>query len=367
MRTDFSTSFTRDMGPELDEHYLAWLPFGREAIAQTIRDIAGPECVKDVLGLDGSGGDAETIRAAWVDPWYPYLERTGKMLRPYLVSFCLEAYGRDPSDYRHQVALAEFVHSSSLILDDIVDDSRFRRGGPSAHQMVGILAAGAAGSAWLNVGFEIVWRDRELLGLRVADRIIEELAWEHFVTGLGTTIDVTWPWTGGVHECDEYLQQILHRSASYTYRLPLKIGGLTAGAPESEITKLANFGQQVGLAFQIIDDVLNVQPADEHWGKETAEDIAQGKVTLQVMLALERSDDSQKKRLSDILASHTSDPLILAEAVSILEDTGAIEECRKIAGSLQAEALAIVDTLTIDEIHKCRLRELTEYILQRTR
>ena len=367
MRTDFSTSFTSDMGPELAQHYIEWLPFGRAAITETIREFAATERIKDTLGLNGNGGDAATIRAAWVDPWYPYLERTGKMMRPYLVSLCLEGYGRDRADYKHEVALAEIIHSSSLILDDIVDDSMYRRGGPSAHQMVGVLAAGAAGSAWLNVGFEIVWRDRDLLGANVANRIIEELAWEHFVTGLGATLDVTWPWVGGNYLPGEYLQQILHRSASYTYRLPFKIGGLSAGAPDSEVTALGQLGEQIGLAFQIIDDILNVESSDAHWGKEKAEDLTQGKINLQVMVALERGNEKQKARLSDILAKHTRDPEELSEAVSILKETGALDECRKIAGGLQADALSLIDSLSMNEINKRRLRELTDYILRRSR
>jgi geranylgeranyl pyrophosphate synthase len=369
MRSDFSTSFTRDMAPELAKHYLGWLPFGREAIATTIREFVKPDSLKQFLGLNGNIDDSEiaTSHGAWLDPWQPYLQRTGKMLRPYLTSFSLEAYGRDPKDYPHQVAMAEFVHSSSLILDDIVDDSRFRRGGPSAHSQVGVLAAGAAGSVWLNLGFEIVWRDRVRLGERAARRIIEELAWEHFVTGLGTTLDLTWPLTGGGHTANEYLQEIMHRSASYTYRLPLKIGALAAGADDAEVAKLATFGQQVGLAFQIIDDVLNVSSTDKHWGKEIAEDITQGKITLQVILAREHGTEKQRTRLSQILASGSRDPDVLAEAVSILEATGGLEGSRSIAAALQAEALSIVDSLQISESHRSRLREFTDYVLRRTR
>ena len=129
----------------------------------------------------------------------------------------------------------------------------------------------------------------------------------------------------------EYLQQILHRSASYTYRLPLKIGGLSSGAPDSEIANLAKVGEQIGLAFQIVDDILNVDSSDEHWGKAKAEDLSQGKITLQVILALERGSEKQKERLSQILMRHTTDPGELSEAVLILKDTGAVKVLEKYA------------------------------------
>src|SRR5262249_40882327 len=157
-------------------------------------------------------------------------------------------------------------------------------------QMHGVLVAGASASAWLNLAMEIAWHDIDRLGADTTRRLIEAIAWEHFVTGLGTTIDVTWAWEKSLdHSPAEYLRQVVHRSTSYTYRLPLKIGAITAGADDQQVAALSQYGEKLGLAFQLVDDVLNVAPADEHWGKEVAEDISQGKITLQVLLALQTS------------------------------------------------------------------------------
>lgn len=368
MRSEFSTDFVRDMDPVLGEHYTQWLPYCRESIAATIDELAHPDAFPRTLGIDNGHVDRDLLHSACVAPFRSYLRRSGKMLRPYLVCLCLEAYGRDPRTRPREVALAEIIHSSSLILDDVADDSTYRRGDLTAHQQVGMLVAGAVGSEWLNLGFEVVWRDRESLGSRITSRLIEELAWEHFVTGLGTTVDCIWPWQEKTN-ClpGEYLQQVVHRSTSYTYRLPLKIGGLTADVPESEVAKLSAFGEQVGLGFQIVDDLLNVKPADEHWGKEVAEDIVQGKLTLQVILALERAEGARRARLLEILRSGTHVQSELQEAVGVLEETGALEECRRLATELRDGALKIADDLGMDEIYRRRLKALACYVLRRTR
>ncbi|MBC7806832.1 MAG: polyprenyl synthetase family protein [Akkermansiaceae bacterium] len=368
MRNDFSTDFTRDMGTDLADHYLRWLPFIRESILSLLADYANPNVRARTWGIAEQGSDPAFLDDNLVAPFRSYLQRSGKMLRPYLVCWCLEAYGGDPSLRPCQVALAEVIHSSSLILDDIVDDSPFRRGDQTAHRMVGVLIAGAAGSGWLNTGFDIVWRDRDLLGERVTARLMEELAWEHFVTGLGTTVDLTWAWKATMdHPPEEYLQQVVHRSTSYTYRLPMKIGGLVADASESEIAKLAAFGEQIGLAFQLIDDVLNVKPTDAHWGKEVAEDIGQGKITLQILMALGRASVPDRQRLIDILRARTADPAERAVAVAILEDTGALDDCRRLAHQLYEEASRIIEDMAVDVQAQRRLQDFAAYIVKRGR
>jgi geranylgeranyl diphosphate synthase type I/geranylgeranyl diphosphate synthase type II len=266
------------------------------------------------------------------------------------------------------VGLAEIIHSASLVLDDISDDSLLRRGAPSAHQRYGTQVAGASGSSWLNIGCEIAWRDRDALGPEATHRLIQALSWEHFVTGLGTTIDVTWAWLADPHHtADEYLQQVLHRSTSYTYRLPMKIGGLAAGADGEDLEHLSGFGEQVGLAFQLVDDVLNAKPGDGHWGKEIGEDISQGKVTLQVIIALQRSTPENRRRLLAIHGSQTHEQSLLQEAASLIERTGAFEDCLRLASDQASRAREHVEALKIDAVYKDHLLSLSEYVLRRHR
>jgi geranylgeranyl pyrophosphate synthase len=357
----YDAGFVDEMGTSLAGHYLGWFPFCRDAVLSTVDSFADSDRLCRYLGLQADQLDRARLTEGWLRPFRSYLTRSGKFVRPYLVCLCMEGYGRDPRTLPSMVALAEVIHSSSLILDDIADDSLLRRGGPTAHQQVGVRVAGATGAAWMNLGFE-------LLGTPVVDQLFRAMAWEHFVTGLGTTIDVTWPWKGSTrHAPEEYLQEVIHRSTSYTYRLPMKIGGWVGGASASEVAKLASFGEQLGLAFQLMDDILNVAPRDAHWGKEVAEDVAQGKITLQVLLALERGTDAQRSRLLQVLAARTHDPHPLMAAVDILRATGALDDCRRQAEAMAAECVAIAHSLEMKPEHRERLAQFADYIVKRGR
>lgn len=368
MRSDYSSDFLKDMAPVLGEHYQRWLPYCREAVRGTVLELAEPEALEAALGISIGSEQAEALKAAWLQPLLSYLERSGKLLRPYLVCLCLEAYGKDPRQWRRQVGLAEIIHSSSLILDDVSDDSLFRRGAPSAHQMFGMRVAGATALSWLNLGTHLVWRDRQALGEETTRLLIEALAWEHFVTGAGTAVDVTWAWLRQERRPpDQYLQQVVHRSTSYTYRLPLKIGGLTAQAPAEDVRRLSDFGEELGLAFQLVDDLLNIKPEDPHWGKETAEDIVQGKRSLQVLYALERLAEGPRRRLLEILDSRTHDQAVLKEAVALLEGTGALADSLALARRFMKGCEDIVRGLTVAPVYQERLWALAEYVVQRRR
>jgi geranylgeranyl diphosphate synthase, type I len=365
MRSDFVTSHLADMAPALGDAYQRWLPTFRAAIRDTLASLTEDGQLEAMLEMQLDPAELELLRAGWQAPFQSYLERSGKMLRPFLVCLCAEAWGREPRP--RLVAAAEFIHSASLILDDISDDSRFRRGGPTAHQRVGVGIAGACASSWLNLATHLFWEERSVLGEDATMDLVREACWEHWVTGIGTTVDVTWAWK----RYDDlrpaaYLQQVVHRSTSYTYRLPLKIGGYAAGASRKDIARLVAYGERLGLAFQLVDDILNVNPDDSHWGKEVAEDIAQGKFSLQVIHALEVLPEGNRQRLLEILG-RTRDPELLAEAAALLAKSGAFEACRRQAEGLANEAIEALDALDAPPQFREQLRAFAAYVLRRAR
>lgn len=100
------------------------------------------------------------------------------------------------------------------------------------------------------------------------------------------------------HDPLEYPQSVLHRSTSYTYRMPFKIDASIANADERAFAAYSRLGEEIGLAFHVIDDQINVVPLTEEWSKTTAEDIAAGTVTLQVLLILQRADRNRRRNWS---------------------------------------------------------------------
>jgi geranylgeranyl pyrophosphate synthase len=363
----YSDDFLVGMDPVLAEDYRAWLPFCRSAVVETVERIGSRSFVERSLGASVPDATYAVLREAWYAPYRSYHERNGKLLRPYLVCLCLKAYGRDPEAYVPVVASAEIIHAASLVLDDIADDSPLRRGGPTAHRQVGTRVAGAAASAWLNSIFELL--DAHGLPDGAAETLLQETAWEHWVTGVGTTIDTTWPWLRRYDRTpNEYLQSVVHRSTSYTYRLPLKIGALAAGAGPEEVRLFAAYGEELGLSFQIIDDILNVKPDNPHWGKQVGEDLTQGKITLQVLLALDGAKPRARARLVQILEARTDVPEVLSEAVEIMEESGAFETARRMVADHVQRTKTIADEMTfLDIADRQRLRALVDYVVTRSR
>ena len=147
------------------------------------------------------------------------------------------------------------------------------------------------------------------------------------------------------HDPLEYQQSVLHRSTSYTYRMPFKIGASIANADERAFAAYSRLGEEIGLAFQVIDDQLNVAPVTEEWGKTTAEDITAGKVTLQVLLTLQRADRNRAAELVRILRANTTDQRELRNAVGIMRECGALTEARAIADQHLDACLRIISNM----------------------
>lgn len=366
---DYGDEFLADMAPVLAADYRRWYPFCRHSVLATIDRVGSQAFLETALGQPLSAQRYQALRDAWFDPYRSYHTRSGKMLRPFLVCFCVDAYGRDPATMPTIVAVAEIIHAASLILDDIADDSPLRRGGPSAHRMVGVRVAGAGASVWLNVCFALLRQADLGIDAAAAARLMEDIAWEHWVTGIGTTIDTTWPWLGRFDMLPEqYLQSVLHRSTSYTYRLPFKIGAIAAGASAGQCAQFAALGEELGLAFQIVDDILNVQPGAANWGKQLAEDLTQGKITLQVLLALRRASERDGARLTAILTSRTSDAALLHEATAIMERSGAFVAAREIARHHVERTQRIAAGMDfLDAPARAKLAAFIDYIVKRSR
>ena len=366
--TAFKDNFLDDMGPALRAAYTGHLGFCRRTVLDMVEHVGSTAFLAGMRGPLPANWPA-VLQEVWVRPYRAYMERSGKFLRPVLVCLGLEAYGRDPQANPVPVALAEMIHSASLLLDDIVDDSDLRRGGPTAHTRIGIRASGTVASAWLNCAFELLPRQPGTLGAGEVRALMQEIAWEHWVTGIGTVIDCTWPTLASLrHAPEEYLQSVVHRSTSYTYRLPLKIGAIAGGAPADQVRLFARLGEELGISFQLVDDILNLKPGDDHWGKTVAEDITEGKITLQVLLALQRSTPAAAARLVEILRAKTRERTLLAEAVGLIEASGAFERAREIAQThVQRTHQIVRDMGFLPASTRQVLAEFVDYVVERSR
>jgi geranylgeranyl diphosphate synthase type II len=213
----------------------------------------------------------------------------GKRIRPALCMEAARAVADSPDGVVSTACALELIHTYSLIHDDLpaLDDDDYRRGKLTSHKMFGEAMAILAGDALLTLAFEV------LAGLDIADsrkvRLIAELAAASGTVGgmiAGQVADLE----GEGQAPNARLLDTIHRAKTGALlRASLRMGAIHAGASDEQYAALSRFGEHVGLAFQIVDDILDVEESSEALGKTAGKDAAQGKITFPAVYGLEVS------------------------------------------------------------------------------
>jgi len=229
----------------------------------------------------------------------------GKRLRPGLILECCEAclgnkvQGRQSESRKSALAAAaamEFIHTFSLVHDDLpaMDDDDLRRGRPTNHKVFGEAMAVLAGDAMVTMAFEILAGDAHPA---VAVRLIAELAHATGPEGMigGQVLDID----GEQQSLTlEELQHVHRMKTGALLTASCRLGAMAAEATEAQLAAVTEFGRHLGLAFQIVDDVLDVTSTPEQMGKATNKDAAKGKNTYPGLIGLEESKREAHRQLS---------------------------------------------------------------------
>jgi len=212
----------------------------------------------------------------------------GKRLRPLLVLAASDACGGEPARALPAACAVEMIHTYSLIHDDLpaMDDDELRRGRPTCHIQFDEATAILAGDALIPLAFEVIATGLEPAEL--ARRAVRELARTAGATQLvgGQADDLQHQFADPNREM---LQAIHLRKTAAMMAVSLKLGGLVAGAGPSVLDRLENFGEKLGLAFQIADDLLDLRGEQAKIGKKTGKDESRGKLTYPGLLGVEQS------------------------------------------------------------------------------
>jgi len=216
----------------------------------------------------------------------------GKRLRPILAISAAEICGTPAADVLPVACALEMIHTYSLIHDDLpaMDDDDYRRGRPTSHRVFGEAAAILAGDALLTEAFRLMAR-RDLMAGTPPERIlavIGEIAHGAGFFGMiaGQVVDIASEGKPG----DEKTLAFIHsRKTERLITVSLRAGALVAGAGEAALHSLTEYGKRIGLAFQISDDILNVESSTDALGKGTGSDAARGKMTYPALFGLEVS------------------------------------------------------------------------------
>ena len=337
----------------------------REQIEEVLPRRITDEWVAQVLGATTYAVDVQTLTDALAEPVWDFLDRGGKRWRPMLLLTCAEAIGGSQKPAEPLVPLIELIHNGTLVHDDLEDDSELRRGKPCLHKLFGVDIATNVGSAMYFLPLVILYGKRapytDAQRLHIYDLVIEELVRCH----CGQAIDIAWH-NGSRRRITEaeYLQMCAYKTGVLA-RLAARLGAYVAGGTTEQSEELGRFGETLGVAFQIQDDILNLTGTKFAEGKGRGEDIHEGKRTLLVWYALDHASPQQAHRLDTILAAHPSDQETIDEAIAIIEATGAVEyACQKACALINA-SWERVDLLLDDSPVKDRLRQFAEFVVNR--
>ncbi|BBK31054.1 octaprenyl-diphosphate synthase [Stella humosa] len=254
----------------------------------------------------------------------------GKRLRPMLTLAAARLCDYDGDRHVSLAACVEFIHTATLLHDDVVDESDLRRGIATANAVWGNKASVLVGDFLFSRAFQLMVADGSLEVLRILSHASAVIA-EGEVLQLVTSND-----TGTTEE--SYLEVIRSKTAQL-FAAACRIGPVVAGRPAEEADALEAFGLNLGIAFQLVDDMLDYSARQAELGKTVGDDFRDGKITLPIVLAFARGDDEEKAFWRRTLEDQQQEPDDLAHAQMLLRRHGALEATMERAREYGARAL----------------------------
>ena len=279
----------------------------------------------------------------------------GKRLRPMLTLGSARMCGYQGTRHLGLAASVEFIHTATLLHDDVVDESDLRRGSASANAVWGNKASVLVGDFLFSRAFQLMVADGSLEVLDILSNTSAVIA-EGEVMQLITTNDTE---TGE----PAYLDVIRAKTAQL-FAAACKLGAVVAERPKVEEEALDTFGMNLGIAFQVIDDVLDYSAKQATLGKTVGDDFREGKISLPVILAFHRGNDDDRKFWRRTLEDQEQTEGDLEHAIHLMEKHVALEDSVKRArhyGAMARDALGIFP----DSPHKKAFIELIDFCIER--
>lgn len=280
----------------------------------------------------------------------------GKRLRPMLTLAAARLCGYGEGE-RHcaLAACVEFIHTATLLHDDVVDESLLRRGQESANAVWGNQASVLVGDFLFSRSFELMVEDGSLEVLRILSNASAVIA-EGEVLQLVTTNDT------GTGEAD-YLEVIRCKTATL-FAAAAEIGAVVAARPEAEQRALADYGMNLGIAFQLIDDLLDYSALQAQLGKTVGDDFREGKMSLPVVLAFARANDEENEFWTRTIERMEQEEGDLGKAIALLQKHGVLDETAARARDYAARAKQALAVFPDSEI-RAAMMEAVDFAVDR--
>ncbi len=252
----------------------------------------------------------------------------GKRIRPMLLLLSAKLCNYQGRGAIKLGAVMEIIHTATLVHDDIIDEAQTRRGRPAANTQWGNSKCVLAGD-WLYMqAFKIALQERNF---RILDMLIDLT--QQMVEGELLQIEKL----GRLISLDEHFDLIFRKTACL-FSVCMRIGAVLGGATAEQEENLAQYGRDLGMAFQIVDDVLDLTASEDVLGKPVASDLREGKVTMAVIHALERCSAREREKIATVVRERAFDGVTHGEILEILDRHGSIDAAQERA--LQYAGLA---------------------------
>jgi len=288
-----------------------------------------------MLRVDAVIRDRLSSRVALIDQIAGYIVGAGgKRIRPRLVLLFSEALGFEGPERYELAAIVEFIHTATLLHDDVVDESALRRGRATANSMFGNAASVLVGDFLYSRAFQMMVSVNRM-------RVLDVLADATNVIAEGEVLQLM-----NMHDPDlavqDYLQVIRFKTAKL-FEASARLGAVLAGASAVVEEACANYGRSLGTAFQLVDDLLDYEGNSDELGKNVGDDLREGKPTLPLLVAMERATEPERALIRHAIEHGELEKL--PEILAIVKRTGALDATRASARAEAEQAQAALTAL----------------------
>ncbi|OZA19287.1 MAG: farnesyltranstransferase [Rhodobacterales bacterium 17-64-5] len=283
------------------------------------------------------------------------VEAGGKRLRPLLTLATARMLGYQGQDHVKLAATVEFIHTATLLHDDVVDESQRRRGRPTANLLWDNKSSVLVGDYLFSRSFQLMVETGNL-------RVLDILANASATIAEGEVLQLTAAQDLGTDEA-VYLQVVRGKTAAL-FSAATEVGAVIAAAPEPEVRAMFDYGDALGIAFQIVDDILDYGGTAAAIGKNTGDDFRERKVTLPVILAVAAASVAERAFWERVIERGDQQPEDLEQALAILDRHGALAAAREAAilwADRAREALCNLNESAL----QATLSELADFVVRR--
>jgi len=269
----------------------------------------------------------------------------GKRIRPALLLLSSKLFNYEGRGAVRLGAVVEIIHTATLVHDDIIDEAQTRRGRPAANTQWGNSKCVLAGD-WLYMqAFKIAVQERNF---RILDTLIELT--QQMVEGELLQMEKL----GKLISLEEHFDLIFRKTACL-FSVCMRLGGIIGGATAEQEERLGRYGRDLGMAFQLVDDVLDLTASESVLGKPVASDLREGKVTMAVIHALERCTPAEKSKIERVLADRAFNGVSHDDILDILTRYGSVEAANSCAAQYAESACKAICQFPDSEIKRALL------------